>query len=179
MPTKRTANRCVKSPTVTEPAPAPAPQCFMQPCSGRQVTLRVLNCLPHMTACYLHATDIVAMLKHDYPDICLEPLSYRGASTHRQSPISACAAPRGPLAAPSAPVPTHPCLLHGSCGKPGSLTIHSTLAAAKSVLYSCPSCLSSIVAALREMGHVNIYCGNVLPTWWPLVPPVPSLSADA
>jgi hypothetical protein len=108
MPTKRTANRCVKSPTVTEPAPAPAPQCFMQPCSGRQVTLRVLNCLPHMTACYLHATDIVAMLKHDYPDICLEPLSYRGASTHRQSPISACAAPRGPLAAPSAPVPHTP-----------------------------------------------------------------------
>jgi hypothetical protein len=162
---------------MTEPTPAPAPQCFWQPCPGRQVTLRVLNCLPYMTACYVHATDIVAMLKHDYPDICLEPLSYRGATAGRQSPISACAAPRGLLAAPSALHP--PCLLHGSCGKPGSLTIHSTLAAAKSVLYSCPSCLSSIIDALREMGHVNIYCGNVLPTWWPLVPPTPSPSPDA
>jgi hypothetical protein len=160
------------------PASAPIPQCFMQPCSGRQVTLRVLNCLPHMTACYVHATDIVAMLKHAYPDICLEPLSYHGAPAHRQPPISACAAPRGPLAAPAAPPPP-PCLLHGSCGKPGSLTIHSTLAAAKSVLYSCPSCLSSIVDTLREMGHANIYCGNVLPTWWPLVPPAPDPSPDA
>jgi hypothetical protein len=160
------------------PASAPIPQCFMQPCSGRQVTLRVLNCLPHMTACYVHATDIVAMLKHAYPDICLEPLSYHGAPAHRQPPISACAASRGPLAAPAAPPPP-PCLLHGSCGKPGSLTIHSTLAAAKSVLYSCPSCLSSIVDTLREMGHANIYCGNVLPTWWPLVPPAPDPSPDA
>jgi hypothetical protein len=159
--------------------PDSTPQCFMQPCSGRQVTLRVLNCLPHMTACYLHATDIVAMLKHDYPDICLEPLSYRGTPSHWEPPIPACAAPRGPLAAPTAPpVPPPSCLLHGSCGKPGSLTIHSTLAAAKSVLHSCPSCLSSIVDALREMGHVNIYCGNVLPTWWPLVPPTPSPSHD-
>jgi hypothetical protein len=158
----------------TDPAPVPTPQCFMQPCSGRQVTLRVLNCLPHMTACYVHATDIVAMLKHDYPDICLEPLS----SAHRQPPTTTCAAPRGPLATPS-DAPPPPCLLHGSCGKPGSLTIHSTLAAAKSVLYSCPLCLTSIVDTLREMSHVNIYCGNVLPTWWPLVPPAPSPSPDA
>jgi hypothetical protein len=139
----------------------------MQPCSGRQVTLRVLNCLPHMTACYLHATDIVAMLKHDYPDICLEPLSYPPPPTGSRPypPVQ----PRVALLPPPAPPPP-PCLLHGSCGKPGSLTIHSTLAAAKSVLHSCPSCLSSIVDTLREMGHVNIYCGNVLPTWWPLVP---------
>jgi hypothetical protein len=27
------------------------------------------------------------------------------------------------------------------------------------------------------MGHVNIYCGNVLPTWWPSVPPAPSPDA--
>jgi hypothetical protein len=140
----------------------------MQPCSGRQVTLRVLNCLPHMTACYLHATDIVAMLKHDYPDICLEPLSSAPIGSRPYPPVQPRVARLPPLSAPPPP-----CLLHGSCGKPGSLTIHSTLAAAKSVLYSCPSCLSSIVDALREMGHVNIYCGNVLPTWWPLVPPTP------
>jgi hypothetical protein len=149
------------------------PICFYQPCT-RQVTLRICNALPEMFGCYYCATDIVAMLKHDYPDICLEPL---GTPAHRQSPIAACAAPRGPLAAPSAPHP--PCLLHGSCGKSGSLTIHSTLAAAKSVLHSCPSCLSSIVDTLREMGHVNIYCGNVLPTWWPLVPLAPSPSPAA